>query len=193
MLNLIQETDREFWALARWGSLVFLAILFAWGFSQAQSDETHSLGQQGYVVIEAARDSASGFVWVAGPVEGFRSLTWEEGRLTIPVSFTVEDFGRGDIGFPCTRFLTGSGASGQMVISDGLFPVSEPVVLKDGLIELQVTEGELEIRGAMIRYRRPVTRTRDFRSGLLLLAGMTLMIIVLLRRARMKSGQGQGL
>lgn len=193
MLTPIHEADHRFRGIVRWSSLVFPVIVMSWGFSHAQSDQTHRLGEPGYVVIEAARDSVSGFVWVAGPDDGFRSLTWDEGRLTIPVSFVVEDFGRRDIGFPCTEFLTGSGSSGQLVITDGIFPVSEPVVLNDGLIELRVTAGELEIRGAMIRYRRPVAGSGNFRSGLLLFAGMTLLIIVLLRRARMKSGERPGL
>jgi hypothetical protein len=58
-------------------------------------------------------------------------------------------------------------------------------------VQLQLEAGELEISGAMIRYRRPAAVPREFRSGLLLLAGMVLMIIVLLRRARLKSGERQ--
>ena len=192
-MTLIHELDKRFGPGGRLVVFVSLVILVSCSLAQAQSNPDHSLGQQGYVVIEAARDSASGFVWETETDSGFRTLSWEEGRLTIPDSFLVEDFGRWDIGFACTEFLAGSGSSGKLIIQDGIFPVSEPVVLTDGLLELQVTGGELEIRGAMIRYRRPAAVSRDFRSGLLLLAGMTLMIIVLLRRARLRSGERPGL
>ncbi len=171
------------------GGLVCLVLFVPCGHAQGQPDQNQRLGQQGYVVIEAVRDSVSGFVWETDAIPGFRTLRWEEGLLIIPASFPVEDFGRRDIGFACTEFLEGSGSSGQLLFQDGIFPVSEPLVLADGLIELRMTGGELEIRGAMIRYRRPAAGGSDFKSGLLLLAGMTLMIIVLLRRARLKSDE----
>jgi hypothetical protein len=78
-------------------------------------------------------------------------------------------------------------------LRDGIYPVSEPVVLSDGRLELQVSAGELEFRGARIRYRRTVDETREFRAGLLLLAGVTLMVIVLLRRARLKASERNGI
>ncbi|MEN8005624.1 MAG: hypothetical protein ABFS42_01365 [Candidatus Krumholzibacteriota bacterium] len=171
--------------------LVFL-VVGSPCLSPAQSDQTHNLGQPGYLVIEAARDSAAGFAWDTGADPGTRSLIWDEGRLTIFDPVIAEDFGRWDLGIPCTEFLAGSGSSGSLVIRDGIFPVSEPVVLTDGLLELQLTGGELEVRGAVIRYRRPASGLPASKSGLLLLAGMTLLIIVLLRRARMKSGERRG-
>ena len=192
-MTLIQEVENRFLPGGGLGVLVCLVIFVSCGNAQAQSIQNRSLGQPGYVVIEAARDSVSGFVWETETDSGIRTLIWEEGRLKIPAAFLVEDFGRRDIGFACTKLLSGSGASGKLIFQDGIFPVSEPVVLTDGVIELQVEGGELEIRGAMIRYRRPAAGSRDFKSGLLLLAGMTLLIIVLLRRARLKSGERSGL
>jgi hypothetical protein len=158
--------------------------------ADGESPPTHTLGRPGYLVIEAARDSAAGFRWETGP--GFRSLVWDQGRLTLPDTIEAEDFGKYDIGVPCTARLAGTGASGQLVLRDGIYPVSEPVVLSDGRLELRISAGELEFRGAGIRYRRVVDETREFRSGLLLLAGMTLMVIVLLRRARLKAGERTG-
>lgn len=193
MMTLNQGENLRFRRNVRWCALACLGVFLSCGIAQAQMESNHGLGQPGYVVIEAARDSASGFVWEDGPAPGFRSLIWAEGRLTIPDSLHVEDFGRRDLGLRCTESLAGSGSSGQLVFRDGIFPVSEPVVLTDGFLELQATGGELEIRGAMIRYRRSDNRSGDFRSGLLLMAGMTLMIIVLLRRARIKSNQRPGL
>lgn len=157
-----------------------------------ESPPAHTLGRPGFLVIEAARDSAAGFRWEAGPGPGYRSLVWDQGRLTLPDTLEAEDFARRDIGVPCTARLAGTGASGQLVLRDGIYPVSEPIVLSDGRLELRVSAGELEFRGARIRYRRAVDETREFRAGLLLLAGMTLMVVVLLRRARLKAGERTG-
>ena len=192
MLTPIQVLKNRFRPCIRLGGLVCLVLFVPCGHAQGQPDQNQRLGQQGYVVIEAARDSVSGFVWETDSIPGFKTLIWEEGRLILPASFPVEDFGKRDIGLACTEFLEGSGSSGQLVFQDGIFPVSEPLILADGLIELRVTGGELEVRGAMIRYRRPAAGARDFKSGLLLLAGMTLMIIVLLRRARKKADERSG-
>jgi hypothetical protein len=150
------------------------------------------LGRPGYLVIEAARDATAGFKWEDGPRPGFRSLVWDQGRLTLPDSLEAEDFARQDVGVPCTARLAGSGASGQLVLRDGIFPVSEPVILSDGRLELQISAGELEFRGARIRYRRAVAEPRTFKSGLLMLAGMTVLVAVLLRRARLKAAERAG-
>jgi hypothetical protein len=152
----------------------------------------HTLGQPGYLVIEAARDSSAGFRWESGPGPGHRSLVWDQGRLVLPDSLPVDSLGRHDLGVAITEQLAGSGISGQIVLMDGIFPVSEPVVLSDGLLELEISAGELEFRGARIRYRRAEAEPREIRSGLLMLAGMTLLVIVLLRRARLKAHERMG-
>jgi hypothetical protein len=172
---------------------IALAVCLCMAFVHVLADEAPlSLGQPGYLVIEAARDSASGFRWEAGPGPGHRSLVWDQGRLTLPDTVEAEDFGRDDLGVSCTARLEGSGASGELLFRDGIYQVSEPVVLSDGRLELRVSAGELEFRGASIRYRRPSTEAREYRSGLILLAGMTLLVVVLLRRARLKSGERAG-
>ena len=170
-----------------------LAVWLCIAVTPAVADEApRSLGQPGYLVIEAARDTAAGFRWEAGPGPGHRSLVWDQGRLTLPDTVEAEDFGRDDLGVPCTSRLEGSGASGEILFRDGIYPVSETVVLSDGSLELRVSAGELEFRGARIRYRRPVAGPGQYRSGLILLAGMTLLVVVLLRRARLKSGERAG-
>lgn len=174
-----------------WCAVLLVGLIVA-GTPTMADDAPLALGQPGYLVIEAARDSAAGFRWVAGPDPGHRSLVWDQGRLTLPDTVEAEDFARFDIGVPCTARLEGAGASGQLVLLDGIYPVSEPVVLSDGRLELQVTSGELEFRGARIRYRRAVEEAGEFRSGLILLAGMILLVAVLLRRSRLKSGERTG-
>lgn len=171
-----------------------LAVCLVMSGAQALADDApRTLGQPGYLVIEAARDTVAGFRWESGPGPGHRSLLWDQGRLILPDTLEAEDFARQDIGVPCTARLEGTGASGRLVLRDGVYPVSEPVVLSDGRLELQVSAGELEIRGARILYRRTVDETPEFRAGLLLLAGVTLMVIVLLRRARLKAGERTGI
>ena len=173
-------------------STVLVVCIFLAVFTAAADEAPRTLGQPGYLVIEAARDSSAGFRWEAGPGPGYRSLVWDLGRLTLPDTLEAENFGRYDLGVLCTARLEGSGASGQLVFRDGIYPVSEPVVLSDGRLELRVSAGELEFRGARIRYRRPVAEAGPYRSGLILMAGMTLLVVVLLRRARLKSGERAG-
>ena len=154
------------------------------------------LDQPGYLVIEAAWDSQGVFVRGRDPSTHRRTLEWPEGRLSLPDTLEPERFARQDLGVPSLAGLAGSGTSGRLALIDGIYPVSESIVLTDGRLELEISAGELEIRGAMIRYRRQVTESAvandDFKSGLLLLAGMTLLVIVLLRRVRMKTGERSG-
>jgi hypothetical protein len=171
---------------------VFLGLGVVPGLADEEPAVALYLGRPGYLVIEAARDSTAGFRWEDGPRPGFRSLVWDQGRLTLPDSLEPEDFARQDVGVPCTAQLAGSGASGQLVLLDGIYPVSEPVTLSDGRLELQVSAGELEFRGARIRYRRAVAENRTFKAGMLMLAGMTVLVVVLLRRARLKAAERAG-
>lgn len=149
------------------------------------SDNTRTtLGQPGYLVIEGVRDSTSGFRWQAGPGPGRHSLVWPEGTLGLPDSLEVEDYGRRDVGVACRADLSGVGGSGQLVFTDGLYVVSEPVVLADGVLELHLSGGELEVRANRILYRRPVVVDRSHQANYIFLAGLVLLIIVLMRRAR---------
>jgi len=185
-----------FWSnIRRTGGAALATILVLAGthvLARGEPQPAHTLGQPGYLVIEAARDSAGGFRWEAGSRDGFRSLVWDQGILSLPDTIMAENFSRADLGVHCTAALAGTGASGQLLLRDGIYPVSEPIVLSDDRLELRVSDGELEIRGTRIRYRRNVDATREFRAGLLLLAGITLLVIVLLRRARLKSDERTG-
>jgi len=148
-----------------------------------------ALGTEGYIIIEGAREPGGGFIWEEDTRPGHRVLTWEGGRLVVPDSVEVGNFSRGDLGIPCGRNLAGAGGSGQLVFRDGIFTISEPVVLGDGTLELNLVAGELEIRGAVIRYRRPAGREGFTKPGMLMLAGMALLVVVLMRRARLQFGK----
>ena len=179
------------WAAA-WTVTGMLVMGAVSGLAEGVRGSDHRLGSPGYLVIEAGRDSTAGFRWEAGPGPGSRSLVWDQGRLVVPDTMAVDSFGQHDLGLPFNEKFAGTGASGRVLLEDGIFPVSEPVVFSDGLLEMEISSGELEIRGARIRYRRATFEPREIKSGLLLLAGMTLMVIVLLRRARLKSNQRTG-
>jgi len=148
------------------------------------------LGHPGYLIICSVRDSTAGFQWRDGPGPHQISLTWPDGILTLPDSLVLEPFGELDLAVPVTAQLAGSGAGGKLVWRDGAYPVSEPVMITDGIVGLMVSEGELEINGTRIRYRAPETREArrraDPRASFLMLAGILLLIGVLLRRARNK-------
>ena len=144
-------------------------------------------GNPGYVIISTGLDSTRGFAWQWGPGPGQRSLTWADGVLTLPDTMEVESLRGVDLGIPCTGFLAGLGHSGQLVFQDGIYKVSEPVFISDGTLQLYVTAGELEVKGQRIRYSGPVEKNGDPRAGYVFLAGMILLVVVLLRRAALRS------
>jgi hypothetical protein len=146
----------------------------------------NSLGRDGYLIIEGVRDSLSEFSRQDGPKVGFSALVWPEGTLSLPDSIAFDDFGLSDVGTPCLAALSGVGNSGRLVFEDGIYPISEPVLLADGILELHLSGGELEIRGTQLRYRRPQVEDKSQKSNLIFLSGLVLLIIVLMRRARKK-------
>ena len=175
-------------------ALLVLAV-GAWPVASPAQDEAPaagSLGQPGFLVIDGAADSSGVFKEIVDPELGVLKLTWDQGSLTLPDSLALENWGPFDKGVAFTAALSGTGESGRLVLDDGIFPVTEPVLLTDGRLELAIDSGELEIQGARIIYRRHTSSREDFRSGLLLLAGMTLLVIVLLRRARIKAAARVG-
>jgi hypothetical protein len=143
------------------------------------------LGRPGYVVISGVRDSTAGFVWQDGPGPGRHSLVWPEGTLSLPLDQGLENFGADDAGIACQPELSGVGDSGRLLFQDGIYQVSEPILLSDGVLELHLAGGKLEVRGDQIRYRRPPPpkETRS-RADYIFLAGLVVLIVVLLRRAR---------
>ena len=166
------------------GLLLTAIVLLLAGTAAAQSGPL-VLGQPGYLIISGARDSTGTYVWQDGPGPGRRSLVWPEGTLSLPDTVFTEPYGRQDLGLPCRAEMSGVGKSGSLVFSDGDYTVSEPIVVSDGILELHLAAGRLEVRGSQIRYRRPDVAEPKTRANLILLAGLALLIIVLMRRARL--------
>lgn len=163
-------------------ALGMCALVAAFAGPATAQDRALTLGHPGYLVLTAALDSTMGFAWRLGPAAGQRSLTWEQGSLILPEDLELESMRDVDLLIPCTGDLAGQGASGRLVFQDGIFPVSEPLHLSDGVVDLYVTAGELEVRGQRIRYTAPRPRQEESRAGYIFLAGIVLLVFVLLRR-----------
>jgi len=163
-----------------WGALLVASIATV---GIAATEQT-ILGEPGYLVIEGVRDTTALFSWQNGPGPGRHSLVWPEGTLSLPDSVELDDYGRLDVGLTCGRELSGVGGSGHLVFADGLYTISEPVVLGDGILELHLAAGELEVRQNQIHYRRPVIVDRSHQANYVFLAGLVVLIVVLMRRAR---------
>ncbi len=154
----------------------------------------HALGRPGYLIISAARDTTGYFQETAGPGPGQHSLVWDCGQLVLPDSVTLEPFGAKDLGVRTGAALRGQSGTGFLEFRDGEFGVDQPLLLTDGVVSLYVADGELEIRGAQLRYRSPPQkaaaadhRVADPRAGFLFLSGIVIMIVVLMRRARLQT------
>jgi hypothetical protein len=148
-----------------------------------------TLGSAGYLVITGARDSTAGYFWQPGPGPSRHSLVWPEGTLSLPLDAELDPFGLADGGFACGPELSGVGGSGQLLFQDGIYQVSEPIFLSDGVLELHAAGGELEVRGDQIRYRRPKVKESRTQANYIFLAGLVLLIVVLMRRARSQMGK----
>ncbi len=142
------------------------------------------LGRPGYLIMTDVRDSLADYAWREGTEPGTRSLVWPGGVLTIPLTLTPEEFLDTDLGFPLEASFGGTASSGNLSLADGRYQVSEPVMLSDGVVRMYVSSGELEIRGERLRYSPAVIDNSDPRANFLLLAGIMLLILVLMRRAR---------
>jgi hypothetical protein len=147
------------------------------------------LGHPGYVILGGAADTTGIYRWRPGPGPGQRSLVWPQGVLTLPAEAVCESFGPTDLAVAVTADLEGVGGGGVLAFAEGRYEISAPLHLSDGRIRLSIAAGELEIRDGRLRYTppAPAARTRDARSGLLLLAGMIILVAVTLRLARRRS------
>ena len=176
-----------------WRIFVLLLLVLAVVACPAVGQEGRTiLGQPGYVIIEGVRDSTSDFTWQNGPAPGRHSLVWAEGTLSLPEGLELDAFGRQDAGVSCLAGLSGVGGSGRLVFDDGIYKISEPVLLADGNLELHISAGELEVRGDQIRYRRPASKNQGqdkSQANTIFLAGLVVLIIVLMRRARHRVGK----
>ncbi len=80
--------------------------------------------------------------------------------------------------------FSGNLPGGPLVFEDGLYPIKENLVLSDGVVQLVVSAGELEIHGPRFRYTRPGEISDKSKANFALIAGLLVLIGVLLRRAR---------
>lgn len=172
---------------------VFCGALLGTAAPVAAQERDLTLGHPGYLVLTAALDSTAGYEWRLGPAAGQRSLTWEQGSLIVPDSLELGSMRDVDLLVPCTAELAGQGASGRLVFREGIFPVSEPLHLTDGTVDLYLTAGELEVRGQRIRYTAPRAERAHPQAGYVFLLGMVVLVFVLLRRlAILKRRRNQG-
>lgn len=168
--------------------LALFAVLVLWtgvaGNVVAADPDRHTLGEPGFLVLAGAADSTEAYAWQDGPGEGRRSLVWDEGVLSVPADMVFETYGPHDLGAPCGASLAGNGRGGRLVFEPGTFTIDEPIRLTDGVLDFYAAAGELEIREGRVRYVRTTTRQKDPRASFVMLAGMVLLTVVLLRRAR---------
>ncbi len=173
-----------------WRTFFFLLLLIPPVQALAQADGSENrfeLEQPGILIITAASDTSAGFFWRPGPGEGRISLVWDGGVLSVPDTLAMDGFPNNNLGIPLRPGFAGSGAQGPLLLDDGVYSVSESLMMGDGIIQLMISDGELEIYGPRFRYTRPVTKPFDdkTKANFLLIAGLLLLIAVLLRRSRM--------
>ena len=179
----------------RWpGTVLFVVLCVLSGSADVRAQDSadrYELGYPGYLIISSARDSTSGFTWQSGPAPDGRSLIWETGMLSVPDTLPVEPFAAADLAVPVGPHLAGGGSQGRLLFRDGDYEIDEPVLLTDGVVSFQTSAGSLEIRGQRIRYRPPTaTDAVDPRANYLMLAGVLLLVVILLRRARRLTRRG---
>ena len=164
--------------------LLFFSLLIA-STSAGQDSPELVLGDVGYLVVTAAQDSASGYHWVDGPGKTRRSLIWPSGVLSVPLDYPIDGFGAFDLAIACGDDFGGVGDAGRLLMKDGQYRLTEPVVLTDGTVFFFADEGLLEIVATRVRYFPPeIHETTDMRSSFFLLAGLLVLIYVLIRRSR---------
>ncbi len=150
-------------------------------------------GRPGLLVLAGAADSTAAYRWQVGPAAGQRSLVWEQGLLTLPDSLVLDTFGPRDLAVPTGATLTGTSGGGDLLFADGSYALSAPLLLTDGCISFYAAAGELEIVGERLRYLPPQAVVKgdgaDPRAGMIMLAGMVLLVVVLLRLARKQAGR----
>ena len=165
-----------------------LLLLLAAGSART---EAPSLGHPGYLILVGAADSTAGYHWRDGPGPGQRSLVWEHGLLTVPATLALEGFGPRDLAVAVGAGLTGTSDGGELVFSDGRYRISAPLLLSDPNVSFYAAAGELELVGQRIRYLPPQVGGRaDPRAGFVFLAGMVVLVVVLMRLARRRRGEG---
>ncbi len=169
------------------GILISLLLLFfpglVWG--QANSQITNALEQPGVLIITSARDTTAGFQWQPGPGNGRISLVWPGGVLSLPDSLAMEAYPNSNLAIPLIAGFSGNLEAGPFALDDGTYEINENLIMSDGVIQLIVSSGELEIFGPRFRYTLSSDNSHESRSNYLLIAGLLVLIAVLLRRSRM--------
>ena len=169
--------------------MILLVLVFFSSQGLAQTGDggnRFSLEQPGILIITAASDTSAGFHWRPGPGTGRISLVWEGGVLSVPDSLAMDGFPNDNLGIPLRAGFSGAGQDGPLLLDDGIYSVNESLMMGDGVIQLMVSDGELEIFGPRFRYTRPqpTTVSDKNRANFLLIAGLLILIAVLMRRAR---------
>jgi hypothetical protein len=169
--------------------MILLALVSFSGQGLAQTGEGEnrfSLDQPGILIITAASDTSAGFHWRPGPGTGRISLVWEGGVLSVPDTLAMDGFPNDNLGIPLRAGFSGAGQDGPLLLDDGIYSVNESLMMGDGVIQLMVSDGELEIFGPRFSYTRPqpTTVSDKTKANFLLIAGLLVLIAVLLRRAR---------
>lgn len=174
-------------------ALVLASALLLVALPGRGQDSRHALGHPGYIVMTgAAHDTTGTFFWQGGPGPDQRSLVWAQGVLTVPVELVPETFGPADLAVPCGAELAGGGHGGRLVFTGGTYRIDEPLLLTDGSVTLYATAGKLEILGERVRYSAPKVSVKNPLASYVLLAGLLLLTLVLLRRARLGFRKGDG-
>jgi len=176
---------------------VLFSLVMVFCFSQAvaqpsEGENRFSLEQPGILIITAGSDTSAGFHWrreilpTQGPGVGRISLVWEGGVLSIPETLALDGFPNNNLGVPLEAGFSGTGQEGPLLLADGVFSVTESLMMGDGVVQLMISDGELEIFGPRFRYSRPreITADEKQKANFLLIAGLLVLIAVLLRRAR---------
>jgi len=166
---------------------LILLLLFCFpGITQAQTDESTPIGlqQPGVLIITAARDTTAGFEWRNGPGMGRLSLVWEGGTLSVPDTLAMEAYPNLNLGVPLKKGFSGNLDNGPILLDDGVYKIRETLIMSDGVVQLVVSSGELEIHGPRFRYTLFDQTSDETKSNFLLIAGLLVLIAVLLRRAR---------
>ncbi len=168
-------------------------VLILWGGfipsvsgQELPPDQAVLMTHPGILIITAGQDSTAGFHWQKGPGLGRISLVWDGGVLSIPDTLALEGYPNFNLGIPIRKGFFGSGKNGALEFVDGIYGISEDLMMSDGLVQLMVSRGELEIHGPRIRYSFSQTEPKKQVANYLLTAGLLILIAVLLRRARKK-------
>ena len=176
--------------------LIFLVLILWPALAGAQtpgSEKRFSLEQPGILIITAASDTSAGFYWRDGPGQGRISLVWDGGVLSVPDTLAMDGYPNNNLGVPLRSGFSGNGTEGPLLLEDGIYAVNENLMMGDGIIQLMISDGELEIFGPRFRYSRPqpLSPNTKFKANFLLIAGLLILIAVLMRRARKMLRKGK--